>query len=150
MTKTKTATKAADSRTVTNRDIRAAAAVLPLIDGVNIPIRGSFAIAKAAKIVMDANKTLEKELQKLRESHGARDENGKLKTEPFEANGQKGERYVMTDPAAFNTDSETLLDQDADITGLVPVSIDMLGDIALPPTILRALDFVIVAGNDKQ
>ena len=124
---------------VTNRQVVECGAALVELQGIELPFKLSYKVAKTVKMLAPLADALNDTRRKIGEKFAKRDENDEVVTKTVD--GQEG-IIDFADPAAADIEMRSLFEVDNDVH-LQKFRASDFGDIMLKPWVILALEWLI-------
>ena len=119
---------------LTNRQLLNSVDPLTTLNGLKLPVKISFKIAKVSKTIDDVLRSYKETLKSLQDQHAEKDEVGEKVV--------VGNQIKLTDPMAFDQAFQELLDCKTDVQ-VEQISIESLGSAEVEPKVLYYLDWLL-------
>jgi len=119
---------------LTNRQLLNAVPAFNHINGLKMPVKASFTVARTARTIDENLKDYNKTLEVLQKKHAEKDEDGECKV--------VDDKYVFEDADAFVAEYNELLDCKVDMS-VKKISLNEFGSAEVEPAFLYHLDWFI-------
>lgn len=119
---------------ITNLQMVASVPAFNELNKLKLPVKTSYWIAKASRLIEESMKDYREALTKLQQKHAELDDDGKVKT--------KEDVVIFKSPEAFQEEYAELLSLEVELN-LKKISLDDFGDVHVEPSFLYHLDWFL-------